>query len=122
MGGGTVPVETAIVGALEAVPISGVPQARRRGRMFFGPIASVALSMTSGRCRVTQPAQTAIAAGLRSLITGGLPTWGVYSRVNGTMATAVQGWVDDAPDTQRRRGRGALKRTTYSPTGVVIPP
>jgi len=97
---------------------SGQSQARRRGRVYLGPFGSSAGDTTSGRP----------SSGLRGGIITAAAAFGVQSQaaiewVWGVISTAgpsmsfsevKDGWVDDAWDTQRRRGEGATLRTTFT--------
>jgi hypothetical protein len=40
-------------------------------------------------------------------------TWSVWSEANQTASPVRDGWVDDAWDTQRRRGLDSSARTTF---------
>lgn len=110
--------ETAICLSYQAEPSAGVPQARRRGRIFLGGMGT-AIQAGSG---VTFPS---IAAGVRTLICNAAEAlatsmfadgwqWVVHSRTVAGDAAVTNGWVDDEPDTQRRRGRDPAIRTLWS--------
>jgi len=109
------PSECSVCLSFEALPASGEPQARRRGRVFIGPLSEDA----STGVTVARPAQAFIdtlceAAG-RLISDWALHdmTWSVYSRVDDALVSVAQGWVDNAFDTQRRRGERATARTTW---------
>lgn len=112
--GNPLPSEVAMCLSYQGEKASGVPQSRRRGRIYIGPL-NVGTLHTDGR-----PA----AAAITSLVDAGenllqaskaAPNWkwAVYSRVNGSGVSAENGWVDNAFDTQRRRGVEASARTTF---------
>lgn len=90
----------------QGTPTSGLVQARRRGRLYIGPlntnvVSSGDLTRPSGNF-VT--ALLAAAAGLWA--SGGDTTWRwvVYSRQGtGQTTRPTQAWVDDRFDVQRRR-------------------
>lgn len=120
--GDNLPEEVALCLSYQADALSGVSQARRRGRIFIGPLYSAAITQPSAR-----PADNAITAlkeaGARLAITGGHNfggAWCVYSPTAnptgaGESGAAVisNGWVDNAWDTQRRRGLAATTRNTW---------
>lgn len=95
------------------------PRARDRGRIYFGPLDGSALSLesTTNRCQITSGARTCLAGWMKSLtvITSSPHTvvWnlGVWSRRNAGMKSLQEVWVDDNPDTQRRRGGTYVNKT-----------
>lgn len=111
------PSEVAVTLSFEAAQVSGINQARRRGRIFLGPLNPGAAAFTSGKAKVAPIllADAAVAmARLRSdLITDGY-RWQVWSRAGNQGADVASGWIDDALDTQRRRGERATTRTLWS--------
>lgn len=115
LSGTALPAEVAICLSFQGDKISGVPQSRRRGRIYFGPLNTGAVS--SGRpsssliTAVVLAGQGLLDAGQASL---GDWNWAVYSGVNGGTADVTNGWCDNEFDTQRRRGRAWTSRTTFS--------
>lgn len=114
---GAVP-EAAQCLSFQGVTVSGTPQARRRGRIFLGGLATPCdlgtasvFPATNGAARTNIPVA---AAALKSGLTTDGWTWSVYSRTDDAMVTVANGWMDNAPDTQRRRGNTATARTTFS--------
>lgn len=122
------PTECAITMSFQGVPISGVNQRRRRGRLFLGPIDQGASTTAAGLVTITTIACETIATAAISMIgAGSLSTWQwvVFSpTLAGTMpwnlgileaaiADVENGWVDNAFDTQRRRGTAPTARTTF---------
>jgi hypothetical protein len=112
------PPEVSLCCSFQGEPLSGTPQSRRRGRNYL-PFVDISGIDTAGR-----PSATAIAAAVawgQSLLdysdaTANV-TWVVASSygVPGEFDTVVtNGWVDNEFDTQRRRGRDATARTTFS--------
>jgi hypothetical protein len=94
------------------------PRARRRGRVYIGPLIAGAVD------NVTPPyflKESTFLATLRQAAVAletasgaaGLP-WSVWSRSDATLRPVVGGWTDNAPDTQRRRGAAASTRVTWS--------
>lgn len=110
------PSEVSLCTSFAGLPISGQVQARRRGRAYIGPLAAAAGDTATGR-----PAAafiTALAAATDTLATVSLASleysWIVYSPTYGLKTTVQYGWVDNAFDTQRRRGLRATSRTTWT--------
>lgn len=93
------------------------PRARRRGRVFVGPLTTQAITPTDDNPRLsagftlslrqaaTFMADEAAAAGW---------TWSVWSRTGASLYPIVGGWTDNAPDTMRKRGVEASARVVYS--------
>jgi len=108
------PTEQALVLSYQAAPVSGLPQARRRGRVYFGPWAVGALD-ANGRVSNTLISSLVNAAAQHKTNSDNAVgwTWAQYSPTNGTGADVASGWVDNAWDTQRRRGLLATARTTF---------
>lgn len=93
---------------------SGTSAARRRGRIYFGPLTSTAVG-SDGRIASTL-VTAAVTAGSGLLTTSGLASewsWGVYSPTANALYTVTNGWVDNEIDIQRRRGTRATVRTTF---------
>lgn len=97
------------------------PRARRRGRIYLGPLNDTATNATGGgtsairpssafRSSVTRSAKENLAAAVTSA--GWI--WAVFSPTAWAMGTIHHVWVDDAFDTQRRRGVAATARTTLA--------
>lgn len=114
-------------GLAESVPggVSGPkgdthPAARRRGRIYLGPLNSAALGAgtngpglaaafrTAATAAAHDLAHTAAAAG------SGDASWCVWSRTTHKLFPITGGFMDDAFDTQRRRGIGASTRTLWT--------
>lgn len=120
--GDPLPSEMAVCLSFQAEKESGVSQARRRGRVFLGPLD--ATTNTSGRPLVNM--LTAIAAAAQVLLdesnAPGSWVWAIYSPTiaagGGLASQAVSfvdnGWVDNAFDVQRRRGIDSNFRTTFA--------
>lgn len=123
----TLPNEVAICLSFQATPTSGVNQARRRGRVYLGPIHYAAAEMVGSQARPTAAARTAIADAAEAMLAGaplpvavGSVKWAIYSPttdLTGTVDDAfndvVSGWVDNSFDTQRRRGGAPSSRTLW---------
>lgn len=115
------PSETALCTSYRAALVSGENPARRRGRLYFGPLNAGASAGTGSN--VVRPS-TAVIGDLyratRDLADASTlgARWVVWSRVNESAVPIEYGWVDNAFDTQRRRGEDATSRTNWS---VEIP-
>lgn len=123
------PNEVAICLSFAAEYESGVSPARRRGRVFLGPVSVDAVTVVNSQARPHASAQDAIrdaAAvmqdGLIHEIGSVLRTrWAVYSPkthdvtddIGAAFNDVLTGWVDDAFDTQRRRGAGPTSRLVF---------
>lgn len=111
------PSELAAVLSFQGLRQSGQIQARRRGRIFFGPLATIALTSTypvrlNANMIAAGNAAMKYLAGENDLPIG--INWGVYSRTNQSVVDVHDGWVDNAVDIQRRRGEDATARTTWT--------
>ena len=114
--GGVFPEEVAACLSFRGVLQSGEPAARRRGRVYLGPLSDNVL-VGDGQLRSRMPlaVRTTILDAYEAAW-GELTTAGnvhtVWSSADATRYPVVQAWVDDAFDTQRRRGPAATTRTT----------
>lgn len=111
--------EAAIVLSYQGARVAGIPQARRRGRLYMGGLAdawSTAATTTSfptpNAGRVTNLI-TGFTTSVVNTADAGLQ-FVVYSPTSNATALPVNGWVDNAFDTQRRRGNRATARTLWS--------
>lgn len=107
--GETLPHQVALVGSYEGLRVSGQSQARRRGRMYFGPCNQA--QDVNGR---PGTAPIGVSAGLAEFaenLAGSSMALVVYSRVDDSAVTAVRAWCDNRWDVQRRRGQEATSRT-----------
>lgn len=91
------------------------PASRRRGRIYLGPLNTAALG-ADGRISSSVGIDMIYAAerlrtwsGFTALNLG----WAVYSRTDDQARVVVGGWVDNAFDTQRRRGLDSNTRYTF---------
>jgi len=109
------PSEVALCLSFQGEKVPGFPQRRRRGRIYFGPIVSTA----SAGGRPTSAIITALAGAGDALATalpansmvGNLAVW---SPSDAAAVVVTDGWVDNAFDTQRRRGVERTSRTTWT--------
>jgi hypothetical protein len=100
--------------SFQGAPESGVSQARKRGRVFIGPLRS-SLIGADGR---PSPATVSLfaAEGEDLLDASNAATtwsWTVHSATTGDNSVVTNGWCDNEFDTQRRRGRIATSRTVF---------
>ena len=125
--GDMLPAECAVCLSFQAQITSGLNQKRRRGRIFLGPIQSAVGTVVNSQVRVSSTARTLItgaAAALEdgiALATTGTLKWAVYSptthaesNIDDAFNDVTDGWVDDAFDTQRRRGPKPSTRTLFT--------
>lgn len=118
----SLPMEVALVASFHGEPAAGIRQARRRGRVYLGPLITAAAE--SGSNQPSRPHSTFIVdvrdacSRLASELNGedDAPQWIVHSRVSSNNAPVIGGWVDNEWDTQRRRGLDPTARTTWGST------
>lgn len=91
------------------------PRARYRGRAFVGPLNNNAFTTdgTPPRCHLSGNYTNDVASAFHTLVTGLTGGLQVYSRVDHVFRPVVAAWVDDAADTQRRRGIPAVNRVSW---------
>lgn len=92
------------------------PAARLRGRIFLGPLTTGAMSNEGANqdASVTSSLRENLCYALEALMnSNALTTWCLLSQVNASVHEIVGGYVDDAFDTQRRRGTKAEVRTAW---------
>jgi hypothetical protein len=113
--GTPLPSEVAVCLSFQGTRQAGFPQARRRGRIYLGPLGSGIV--TAGRPSPTLRTNMANAAltfkAAIEAITGGI-FWAVWSTADQLAVPVDNGWIDDAFDTQRRRGVEVTSRTTWA--------
>lgn len=115
LGSNGLPSEVALVLSFHATPLSGTPMARRRGRVYLGPLSSTVLTTGASEVRPTADVITTWASagkGLEAANTVAI-SWQVFSPTSGVASEVVGGWVDNAFDTQRRRGVAPAARTVF---------
>lgn len=103
------PAECAIVLSFEAPQSSGQPQARRRGRVYLGPLSNGVCDPATGLIRTTSMDEVRDAAQILLDTSQAATTWSwqVYSRRNEASIEVMHAWIDNAFDIQRRRGVSA---------------
>lgn len=127
------PPEVSVCCSFEGNQVSGEPQARKRGRVYLGPwgvFGATQLSAPPGAIL------SAIDTGFTSLLSDSDAsldwTWCVHSPsllkgttvpplppqpLASTFFPVVRGWIDNAWDTQRRRGIVATARNVFPGVG-----
>lgn len=127
------PAEVALCLSFQANPESGLPQARRRGRIYLGPLVTAISAVPSGSAdsrpnSATRDDWIAFGQDIAVIASSTPVVWrhSVFSArsvggpvtIEGATVFVDQYWVDDSFDTQRRRGARPTTRTT----GVVVLP
>lgn len=112
------PAEVAVCLSYHAAPVSGTSQARRRGRLFIGPLstswlgASVSPDVRPDGTNINQ-LKGAAATMLAASNAAATWAWVIYSPTDNLARGIVGGYVDNAFDTQRRRGGSPTIRTVF---------
>lgn len=111
-GGDPLPEEVAVCVSFRGVFVSGSPKGRRRGRIYLGPLQSnvVIYDSVTAKTGVSSAFQTVCSDAVQAL-QDGLDGTGVlhsvWSRADDELYNVVEYWMDNAFDTQRRRGMDA---------------
>lgn len=115
LSGTALPDEVASVLSFQGTKEAGFPQARRRGRIYIGPLATVAAN-ANRPATLFQTALGTAASGLKddSNDLGVDAPWAIWSQVDGAAVIVDNGWIDNAFDTQRRRGVRTTSRAIWS--------
>lgn len=114
------PTEVALVQSFQAEVESGTIAARRRNRVYLGPFAASANS-SAGR-PVDDLVATMLFAGKQLQKESDASVrwqWRVYSPTDNESYPTRNGWVDNAWDTQRRRGLTYTQRGSFSDSTPV---
>lgn len=118
------PPELALCCSFQGNRVSGIPQARQRGRIYLGPLAGVAADTTLARpANAFTTAVQSAADALITVMTGDTNKhWIVFTKYAGPVpgggdwhARVTNGWIDDAWDIQRRRGNRPTSRKLFAP-------
>lgn len=114
------PGEVALVLSFQGLKESGANMARRRNRIYLGPFNTNTLA-TDGRPQGSLIADIRRAAAemLRASDASFQWNWDVFSPTDDDSHRVVSGWVNNAWDTQRRRG---VEATTRNPWDKDNPP
>lgn len=109
------PREVALCMSFQGTRLSGIPQARRRGRVYLPFFTETS---NDGDGRPTSALITSIATAGGALLTASDSastwTWEIWSAAGPGFTIVTDGWVDNEWDIQRRRGRNATSRTTFT--------
>jgi len=123
------PNEVAVVLSVQGEGVSGVPIARRRGRVYLGPIAASTGVTAGGDTFLSSAGRDAVALAGEQLAAEIDPlhwAWVVFSpTIAGTQPWSeaelesastliTNGWVNNAYDTQRSRGLNDTARTVWA--------
>lgn len=113
------PTEVAVVLSFQGTQVAGIPQSRRRGRVFLGGFTHSIISQSAADrypqiipAFVTTIANAADA--LRTAVVSSTRFWAIYSPTSSQVVEVNNGWVDNSPDTQRRRSVDPTTRTLWS--------
>ena len=119
LGSSEIPTEVAAVVSFQGDPVSGINQASRRGRIYLGALTNAHLEPGSGLAfpTLTIAAVTSFRNAAEGLMDASGSSadvrWTVHSPTLGTDAEVTNGWVDQSPDTQRRRSVDATSRVVF---------
>jgi len=126
--GDGLPTECAVTMSFGGSAESGLAQRRRTGRLYFGCLTTGVTTTVTGFVQVSTPTRSLIQTAADALITDPDPLkaiWAVFSPTTAgstpwsptALATATtnvtEGYIDNAMDTQRRRGTLPSDRTTF---------
>lgn len=127
--GTALPGEVALCLSFRGANASGVNMARRRGRVYLGPLGTNVIGAAGATDAGIRPSQTVIddilaQAAAMATGTSGAYRLAIYSPRTHTASLdldqatedAVELWIDNAFDTQRRRGAAPTGRTTAAIT------
>lgn len=114
VGVNALPSELACCVSYQAPRQSGLSQARRRGRLYIGPL-SAAWVNTDGTMNATALSTlgTAVQNFLDASQAATTWSWQVYSPTNLASIEVTNAWIDNAWDVQRRRGVEATSRALF---------
>lgn len=91
-----------------------LPRRSRRGRIYLGPLGGNAAEQTSDRFHISSTYMADVVdRALNVLNTSENVTWRLVSPTMGAVTDVTGGWIDDAFDTQRRRGLAPTTRSTW---------
>lgn len=126
LGGATgtavLPLELALCCSLVANAPGSVPRARRRGRVYIGPLAAGAISTAAPKAVPTGDFIDTLVGAAEALvddlidIVGNQHRLSIYSTVDETAYLVTGGWVDNEWDIQRRREVAPTDREVW---GVI---
>lgn len=109
--GSSLPAELAVCLSYRAAPVSGVPAAQTRGRIYVGPLGTGFLTtVAAGDVRPLQSSLSTIRAAAITLANAAGPDWCVWSPTTLVARPIFEVSTDDAFDIQRRRGAAPTAR------------
>lgn len=112
--GFAMPPEVSVVLSYQAVPVSGIKPASRKGRIYLPSFVTLAYVNTGYLSTGTMNSIATAAAALLTTSTAATDwKWSQYSKVRSLLAPVTKGWVDNAPDIQRRRGFKTSTRAVW---------
>jgi hypothetical protein len=114
-GGAGFPAEVALCLSYQGDQVSGEPQRQKRGRIYIGPMVTAESVSAAGDIRPDTPQRATLAGAAARLAGTGTADffWAVNSEVFAGPTKVTNGWVDNAYDTQRRRGSDATSRDLW---------
>lgn len=114
-GTNVLPSECSVCVSFQGVRTSGEPQARRRGRVYIGPLAQIMASTSDPRpsTAALDLFETAAQDLLDTSLASSTFRWSVYSVADGALVHIDNGWIDNTFDTQRRRGIASTARRLF---------
>lgn len=118
-GGVDLPSEVALCLSYKAAAEPGSKLARRRGRLYIGPLNDGALKGNpdvAGDARPTVNIQNSLVYAAQKLVVDlpALCTWSVYSTVDNVLRAVASAHCDDAFDTVRARGAKSTSRVAVT--------
>lgn len=92
------------------------PRARRRGRVYIGPLDNLNANAQAvdGPVIPSDNLINTLASAASDLLAASGVIWSVWSRANAAVYEVVGGWVDNRFDTQRKRLTSPTIRTSWS--------
>lgn len=114
--GTAMPSEVAFKISAKGVIVSGDIPARHKGGVFIGPLNTAGLDTATGR--PTAAMILGMRRSLRDLVEASIASinnkWAIYSTADNLAYDVEDGWVDNAFDTQRRRGNAPTARSLWA--------
>lgn len=111
------PEEVALCMSFRAVALSGTSPKRRRGRVYLGPLNVDVLNAGNDQRAVPNPQFGIDLEAACDLFNGSLgaeTSHVIWSQANGTSSVAAAYSIDNAFDTQRRRGTAPTSRRNWT--------
>ena len=105
------PTEVAVCLSYATTDDPAASVARRRGRIYVGPLSSISTGADARPDAILRADVLTLGDGLASAGNAGNTTWLMYSVRDADYFKIESTWVDDAWDTQRRRGLAPTTRT-----------